>query len=266
MSDSGDSGEIKLVEETEEEKVVFRSPQELLMWSLTHSSGNTQGPSEEINKMTQEEFNELYETVFPDPIKKMKEAIAILKEHPAEAEKVHMALNSILSLCDAVDPAVWIATLDGYTTLVEYLTDDNDESRMGAAWIIANALQNNVVAQDKFMEQVGVEKPLSTLLSEEYESAAKRKISMIGSILKGCKKAKAQFYQINGIQKLMSFCEKWPKWGFTKLVWIIAGILFNEDPDDVVYFKSINVAEYLSTHKKDINDDEILDEVVKMLK
>lgn len=246
------------------ERDIKHTPEGLLQWSLEHSDPKAQANVDKSKLMTHEEFQELWKTAFPDEVKILKENLAIIRERPSDLPKMHEALDRVLFIVEGIDQADWFADLEGFELVLPLLKDDNEETRMAAAWIISNALQNNPKVQDKFMNKVGVKQLLDSLDGEEVENAAKKKFGMVTSIIRGYKPGRTSFYQNNGMKKLIEVAEKYPSL-MLRIVWLVGAILDEEDPSDKAEFQKENLKSYILTNKAKFGDDEMVDSVVSRL-
>ena len=240
------------------------TPEGLLRWSIENSTPENQANVDNTRLMTHEEFKELWDVAFPDELKVLKENIEIIKNKPTDIAQMHLALDKILYIVEGIDQADWFADLDGFELILPLLDDDNSETRMAAAWIFSNALQNNPKVQAKFGNRIGLEKVLSTLSAENVEKAAKRKVGMIMSAVRGFKPLKEDFYRLNGYSVLLQTCEAFPTL-YSRLTWFTSALLDEEDPYDKEELSKINIKQILIDHQNEIDDDELLDVVLSRL-
>lgn len=240
------------------------TPEGLLRWSVANSNPEEIKNVDKAKLMTHEEFKELWETAFPDEIKVLKENVKVLENKPEKLEDLHLALDKVLYIVEGIDQADWFADLNGFEIVLPYLRDPNTETRMAAAWIISNALQNNPKVQDKFLKKIGMQKILDTLDGEDDEKPAKRKVGMISSAIRSFVPLREQFYSLNGFKKIIEITEKFPVL-FSRLCWTVGSILDEENLMDKTELAKINMKEYLLSHKKEIDDDELLQTTVSRL-
>jgi hypothetical protein len=205
----------------------------------------------------------MWNDLCPDVIKQLKENIAIIRSNPDD-EKMYLALDRCLFLVEDIDAADWFVDLNGYDDALPLMDNPNPEIRMAAAWIIANTLQNNPKVQQKFLDQVGLEPCLSSFERETVEKPAIRKFSLISNAIRAFKPLRAQFYELNGIQRLLSLSERFPVLQF-RFCWMIGAILDEEDPDDLKVFNESHLKDFLVGHAEQINDEEVLNSVIDRL-
>ena len=242
-----------------------QTPEGLLRWSIENSGDQPLRNNDNRSQlMTHEEFKELWDIAFPDELKILKENLQVLENRPDDLEALHLALDKVLYIVEGIDQADWFADLNGFELVLPYIHDENSETRMAAAWIFSNALQNNPKVQEKFKNRIGMEKVLTTLQGETVEKAAKRKVGMIMSAIRGYKPLKEEFYHLDGFGLLLQTCREFPIL-YSRLTWFVSALLDEEDPYDREELNSINMKQLLLDHKNEIDDDELLDVVLSRL-
>ena len=202
--------------------------------------------------------------MFPDVVKQIKENLAIINDESSDQEKLYLALDKLLFICEDIDAADNFVDLKGYDTVVKLLDHENPEIRMASAWIISNSLQNNIKVQCKFTKQVGISVLLDTLDKETVEKPMIRKFGAISSSIRGFLIMRKQFYELNGIQRLLQACAKFPVL-YYRFCWLIGAILDENKPTDKAEFQKENMKEILQNHVKDVNDDELFNNVINRL-
>ena len=246
------------------DREIKHTPEGLLRWSIENSQPEEVKNVDKAKLMTHEEFKELWDSVFQDELKVLKENIKVIENKPEKVEDLHLALDKILYIVEGIDQADWFADLNGFELILPYLHDENDETRMAAAWIISNALQNNPKVQEKFQKRIGIQKILETLDGENEEKAAKRKVGMITSAIRAFKPLRVDFYKLDGMKYILALCEKFPVL-YSRLCWFTGAILDEEDKEDVKELNKIGIKKILLDHKKEVDDDELLQTVVSRL-
>lgn len=241
-----------------------QTPEGLLQWSIANSKPEEIKKVDKSKLMTHEEFKELWDSAFQDELKVLKENVALIKNKPEKVEDLHLALDKILYIVEGIDQADWFADLNGFELIFPYLSDENSETRMAAAWIISNSLQNNPKVQGKFQTRIGVEKILKTLEGETVEKAAKRKVGMIMSATRAFVPMRKDFYKLDGFKYIIELCEKFPTL-YSRLCWFVSAILDEEDKEDVKELNKIGMKKFLLDHKKEIDDDDMIDAVIRRL-
>ena len=241
-----------------------QTPEGLLRWSIENSTPENQAQVDNTKLMTHEEFKELWNVAFPDELKVLKENLQIIENKPTDIEQLHLALDKILFIVEGIDQADWFADLNGFELIFPYLFDANSETRMAAAWIYSNALQNNPKVQKKFQNRIGINKIISVLKGENVEKAAKRKVGMIMSAVRGYKPLKEEFYNLDGFSLLLPICEEFPSL-YSRLTWFVSALLDEEDPYDKEELNKMNIKQLLLDHQQEIDDDELLDVVISRL-
>jgi hypothetical protein len=163
-----------------------------------------------------------------------------------------------------IDAADWFVDLDGYATVVPLMDHENPEIRMAAAWIVSNSLQNNPKVQQKFLEKVGLGPCLESLVREQMEKPAVRKMSLVSNAIRAFKPLREQFYGLDGISKIKGICERFSCLCF-RFCWLVGAVLDEEDAADGVEFKKQGLNEFFRSHAEQIADDDILQSVVSRL-
>ena len=102
--------------------------------------------------------------------------------------------------------------------------------------IVKNSLQNNLKVQCKFTKQVGISVLLDTLDKETVEKPMIRKFGAISSSIRGFLIMRKQFYELNGIQRLLQACAKFPVL-YYRFCWLIGAILDENKPTDKAEFQ-----------------------------
>ena len=243
---------------------IKQTPEGLLRWSIENSKQEEVKNVDKAKLMTHEEFKELWEQAFPDELKVLKENLKKIEDKPEKVEDLHYALDKVLFIVEGIDAADWFADLKGFELIIPYLHDSNSETRMAAAWIISNALQNNPKVQEKFKNRIGLEKILTSLEGEDVEKAAKRKVGMVMSAIRAYKPLREDFYKLDGMKYLLALCEKFPVL-YSRLCWCTGAILDEEDKEDITELNKLGIKKILIDHKKDVDDDELLQTVVNRL-
>ena len=191
--------------------------------------------------------------------------MAVLRSGTTDKEALYLALDKLLFIVEDIDAADWFVDLDGYATVVPMMSDENDEVRKAAAWIISNTLQNNPKVQCKFFDKIGVEPIVATFDKEKIEEPLKRKFTLICNALRGCKMMREDFYEMDGIKRLQTKCEEFPSLCY-RYCWLIGAILDDNDSDDLQVFRDVGVKGWLANHKKEIDDEDMLSSVLGRLK
>ena len=235
---------------------------ELLRWAIENSTDAKNIRPDHL--MSHEEFKEMWKDLCPDTVQQLKDNLAVLRSGTTDTEAIYLALDKLLFIVEDIDAADWFVDLDGYATVVPLMDSDNTEVRKAAAWIIANTLQNNPKDQCKFADKVGIEPVLESFEKEKFEDALKRKFTLIGNALRGCKMLREDFYAADGVKKLHAKCCEFPSL-FYRYCWLIGAILDDNDSDDVQVFGDNGVKAFLVEHSKDIDDEEMLKSVVDRL-
>lgn len=249
-------------QQTTEEEFHPKNPKQLLTWAIENSK-----PGEKVRDdhlMSHEEFSKMWNDMFPDVVKQIKDNLAVLTSPDSDDEKMYLALDKLLFICEDLDAADNFVDLHGYDTITKLLEHTNPEIRMAAAWIISNSLQNNIKVQCKFTKQVGISLLLDTLDKESVEKPMIRKFGAISSAIRGFLIMRKQFYSLNGIQRLINACQKFPTL-YYRFCWLIGAILDEEKPTDKEEFNKVNMKSILESNKEKIDDLELYNNVVSRL-
>ena len=83
--------------------------------------------------LSHEEFAEIWETMFPDVVKQIKENLAIINDESSDQEKLYLTLDKLLFICEDIDAADNFVDLKGYDTVVKLLDHENPEICMASA-------------------------------------------------------------------------------------------------------------------------------------
>ena len=208
--------------------------------------------------MKPEEFAKMIKEVFPDQITLLKNSIAKLKEGNLSDEETQFYLDIICKISGPPQQSKWLADMHGFDILLPYLKDKNDETRRGAAMIIALANQNNVHVLKVFNKSPGMKAALDSLQGEEEFVAGKQKFTMISCLLRCCKANREDFYKADGFKTLIAYCEKWPKiW--SSFAFTLSSIIDEEEEIDVAEMKKAGIKDILLAHKDSINSDTLND-------
>jgi hypothetical protein len=245
----------------EQPEAIRPNEKDLLRWAIENSQDASNVRPDHL--MSHEEFKEMWNDLCPDVIKQLKDNLALIRSNPDD-EKMYLGLDRLLYLVEDIDAADWFVDLNGYTDALALMDSPNSEIRMAAAWIIANTLQNNPKVQQKFIEKVGLEPCLASFERETVEKPAIRKFSLVSNAIRAFKPLRVQFYEINGLQRLVALCERFQALQF-RFCWMIGAILDEEDKDDLKVFTELKVKEFLVQHREQINDDEVFNSVVDRL-
>ncbi|KAH0790905.1 hsp70 nucleotide exchange factor FES1 [Histomonas meleagridis] len=237
------------------------SEKEVLKWAIENSQDVKNIRNDHL--MSHEEFKEMWNDLCPDTVQQLKDNIAKIQSNPPRDE-MYLALDRLLFIVEDIDAADWFVDLHGFDIVLPLLENEDAEVRMAAAWIIANILQNNPKDQQKFTEQVGMERVMKPFQDETVEKPMARKFSLISNAIRGSKILRQQFYQLGGIKAMMDICTKFKQIYF-KFCWLIGAILDENDEDDKKVFDECHLKEYLIEHKADINDDEVLENVISRM-
>ena len=248
-------------QQKEEPTAIPGNEKELLKWAIEHSEDAKNIRKDHL--MSHEEFKEMWNDLCPDTVEQLKTNLATIRSNPND-EEMYLALDKTLFIVEDIDAADWFVDLHGYDAVVPLMDSANPEIRMAAAWIISNTLQNNPKDQQKYFDQVGLEKPLKSLASETEEKPAVRKLSLISNAIRGFKPLKDQFYQMNGLNVIMEACQKFKPMYF-RFCWLVGAILDHEEKEDLEVFRKANLKSFFEQHKADIDDDEMLNSVVSRL-
>jgi hypothetical protein len=245
----------------EQPEAIRPTEKDLLRWAIENSEDASNIRKEAL--MSHEEFKEMWNTLCPDAIKQLKDNLALIRSNPDD-EQMYLGLDRLLYLVEDIDAADWFVDLDGYKDAVTLMDSPNPEVRMAAAWVISNTLQNNPKVQRKFIDKVGLEPCLASFDREAVEKPAIRKFSLVSNAIRGFKPLRTQFYQINGVQRLLELCERFPALQF-RFCWMIGAVLDEEDQEDLKVFNDLKVKQFLVRHAQQINDDDVLKSVVDRL-
>ena len=234
---------------------------ELLKWAIENSQDVKNIRNDHL--MSHEEFKEMWNDLCPDTVQQLKDNIAKIQSNPP-VDELYLALDKLLFIVEDIDAADWFVDLHGFDTILPLLENSDAEVRMAAAWIIANTLQNNPKDQQKFIEQVGMERVMKPFQEETIEKPMIRKFSLVSNAIRGCKTLRQQFYELDGIKLMMDSCVKFKQIYF-KFCWLIGAILDEEDADDKKVFQEYHLKDFLIEHKADINDNEVFENVISRM-
>lgn len=236
----------------------------LLKWSIKSSDPSNFGKIDREKLMSPEEFRELMDMACPDEMKMIKDNLDIIKSYPSDKEVLYKALDVILFRVEGIDQADWFADMNGFEIIYDLMEDPDPEIRMACFWIVLNATQNNPKVLEKFHNKIGVDKLLKKFEGETDFNCVKKKFGAVTCVIRGYKPSKVKFYECGGLDTLLKVCEKHNEL-FPRFAWFISGILNEEDKSDIEVLKKFNAKEVLQKYKKEIDEDELLQEILPKL-
>ena len=245
-----------------EEERIKPTPDGLLKWALSNSK---EGEKIDQNKlMTPEELKEFWKEAFPDEIQLLKDNLEVLKKKEGTSDEIYYSLDKVLFIVEGIDQADWFADLNGFEIVEPYLFDEDSECRMAAAWIFSNSLQNNPKVQKKFLEKIGLKKSLESIMNETVEKPLLKKFTLISSAIRSFLPLRIQFYELNGLNILINLLNKFSKLNY-RFTWLIGAILDEEQQFDKEIFQKFDIKNILLNNSKEIDDDEILNNVLSRI-
>jgi hypothetical protein len=156
-----------------------QSLNELLKWSIEHSTSSQNGTSTDQPRDASKGLN--------------AEALAQLLGGPSDADRMRGAMAAIVAPLDQVDlenkTIAWdnleqlieqidnannMESLGLWAPLIQQLDSDEAEMRSWAAWCLSTAVQNNVKCQEKLLEKGAISR-LARLATEDPVQAVRKK-------------------------------------------------------------------------------------------
>ncbi|KNC52877.1 uncharacterized protein AMSG_09034 [Thecamonas trahens ATCC 50062] len=98
------------------------------------------------------------DAMFPDEAKKMKETLVVLANTEASLDERELALEDLLFMVENIDAASDLCRIDGVAPLLMLVrrTEAPPSLRIGAAWVLATASQNNPFTQEIILNHGGM--------------------------------------------------------------------------------------------------------------
>ncbi len=163
---------------------------QLLQWSIEHSSTNPSDPSTQPTDHTQRDPNRGLNA----------EALAQLLGGPSDADRMRSAMAAIIAPLSQVDLENKLIAWDNFEQLIEQLDNANNMESLGmwppliqeldnpepemrrmAAWCCGTAVQNNVKSQERLLAVGAIEKLARIAVEDEAQAVRKKAVSALSS-------------------------------------------------------------------------------------
>lgn len=135
---------------------------------------------------------------------RMKEARDVLLNPSATKEELEEALDNLLFLIESIDNANDLHTIGGLKPVISCLKSPHSSVRMGAAWVLATAAQNNAKVQGQITEQDGLALLLEVLNNDKSSEVRSKALSALSAILGHNPDAVHKFDALKGFQSLLN--------------------------------------------------------------
>ena len=156
-----------------------QSLNELLKWSIEHSTSSQNGTSTDQQRDANKGLNaEALAQLLggPSDADRMRGAMAAIVAplEQVDLENKTIAWDNLEQLIEQIDNANNMESLGLWAPLIQQLESDEAEMRSWAAWCLGTAVQNNVKCQEKLLEKGAISR-LARLATEDPVLAVRKK-------------------------------------------------------------------------------------------
>jgi len=181
--------------------------QQLLQWAITNSDQDRLHADADAVRRGERELKPPQQTFDPELLKaisgkddatRMKEAVVVIINPAETLENREIALDNLELLVEQIDNAMSIQNMNLWPSILSLLSSPEPSLRKGAAWVCGTAVQNNIKAQQAFLDNDGLRLILN-LLRDDSDSEVRNKAQYaVSGTIKHFPAALAAFTEMGG--------------------------------------------------------------------